>query len=451
MILRLLSPFLLIGFGFHSLTTASPSLPSKNLTAVLAEADQALDETDALLGSAESLMQHAAIVMDTDVPSVDTLLAQVASETLQVEHLIRQVNAIQLQELSDKLEEIRDKEIVRRHREGLINGGGVTVAALQEAFHADNILPTSEAQLQEWIVSIVMEEMLELKKSVASTGDTDNCVTPELAVNMVQQALLNYSQDDIGLEDHAAAGSIIHEFTADTYQPPPAPNQLLGGVWWNKYIPADWEAFLLPTGWQYWNVGLPSALFHSLRSSSAATAPPETILHSNTLPGSCWPMQGSRGNVMIALPYAVKVTAVSLDHTQSFLLTNADKQLQSAPKRVQVTGYAPCTRTNCAGLGFDPTQKFVIANVEYSIEQGESGSIQTWPVMEEPLEVAEQGACSATFASCDSGLDSTTAAGTATSGGIYSAIEVSVLDNHGNDDYTCLYRFRVHGEPATLA
>ncbi|KAK8783805.1 hypothetical protein V5799_009830 [Amblyomma americanum] len=32
---------------------------------------------------------------------------------------------------------------------------------------------------------------------------------------------------------------------------------------------------------------------------------------------------------------------------------------------------------------------------------------------------------------------------------IYDYVEMKILSNHGNLDYTCLYRLRVHGEPAS--
>jgi hypothetical protein len=33
----------------------------------------------------------------------------------------------------------------------------------------------------------------------------------------------------------------------------------------------------------------------------------------------------------------------------------------------------------------------------------------------------------------------------------FSVVRLTVEDNWGNDDFTCLYRFRVHGQPAKLA
>ena len=30
---------------------------------------------------------------------------------------------------------------------------------------------------------------------------------------------------------------------------------------------------------------------------------------------------------------------------------------------------------------------------------------------------------------------------------VYPMVELDILSNHGNQNYTCLYRFRVHGKP----
>ena len=30
---------------------------------------------------------------------------------------------------------------------------------------------------------------------------------------------------------------------------------------------------------------------------------------------------------------------------------------------------------------------------------------------------------------------------------VYEAVQLRVIDNYGNKDYTCVYRFRVHGSP----
>lgn len=407
-----------------------------DLTAVFAAAENSLRESEALQGSVENTLREAHATMVNEVPPMESMLVDLADQMNLADERIQQLNVRQVQELSDKLRQVQEKEMQRRSRESMLNGDGVPEEAIKQAFEPLEILASSEENLQEWVLGIVQEEMEELQQRALAASEPEQCVSPETAVNMVQEALSNLSRDEIGLQDHARTGTILHEFTSPTYVPPTPPKQQLGNVWWRNYIPQDWE-LLLPANWQSWNVGVPSSLWHTVRLNGGATTAPETVLHPNTMPGSCWPMQGTSGKIMIDLPYPVKVTAVSVDHTSPQLLVDEERQLQSAPKRVRMIGYAPCNG-NCGGLSFDPTRKVVIANAEYDIK---GGSIQTWPVKIGSAEAAaalDEGSCSSSSCSAPPENDP--------SSGIYAAIEVDVLDNWGNEAYTCLYRIRVHGE-----
>jgi hypothetical protein len=381
-------------------------------------------------------------VILNETAALEKAFGELDAQTKEIELLVRDVNARQLKVIVNKLEEIREKEGKRRNREDVINGEGVTLSELKELFKPETILAESEAKVEAFVLGILEEEMVALKKEWVAANAPDapeNCVTPEQALNVVQEALLNHTRDVIGIVDHADGATILHEFTSETYTPPPEPSQLLGGVWWRKYIPEDWE-LMLPEGWENWSVGLPQSLFHTMGMGSAAAAPPETILHPNVLPGSCWPMQGRRGKVMVSLPYPVQVTAITLDHVSSHLLMDKEEQLKSAPKNVRVFGYPPC-RGDCAGLTFDSSKKNLLAEIEYDIEKS---SIQTFSVGDGGEAIAA-GSCSADIeaAACDAGLglqDEEIE-------GLYSAIQLEVVNNWGNEAYTCLYRVRVHGEP----
>jgi len=202
----------------------------------------------------------------------------------------------------------------------------------------------------------------------------------------------------------------------------------------------------LPSGWQDWNVDLmiPDHLYHTLGSilpGAAKTAPPETILQRSVWPGFCWPASmHDDAFVTIRLPYTVSVDAVTIDHASHLLLPHREEQLKSAPKHVKVYGYAPCENDNDAcsggGLGFDVHSKRLLADITYSIE-GKESNVQTFPIVghsdnnEERTE--ESSSCSATTPTC--GGDTAVA-----------AVRVEIVENWGNADYTCLYRFRVHGE-----
>lgn len=227
----------------------------------------------------------------------------------------------------------------------------------------------------------------------------------------------------------------------------------------------------------------------------AKTAPPEAILKPNIFPGSCWPMEGQSGQVTLRLPYPVKVKAVTLDHASALLFEDGKNGRNSAPKRVRVFGYPPCwtkkggelasrsggvkksdylddygndndddgdyVRGICEnGLDFDVDKPIVLHDIEYDLE---GPSIQTFYIPHPPSEDSEDddddddGSCSQDTGQCSGGLDATSSSGNnaflfasadrsdSINEGV-DAIRLEILDNWGNEDYTCIYRFRVHGD-----
>lgn len=190
-------------------------------------------------------------------------------------------------------------------------------------------------------------------------------------------------------------------------------------------------------------------------------------------------MAGQSGQVTLRLPYPVQVTALTLDHAPSLLFEDQTKR-QSAPKNVRVFGFPPCWtkkvdgkqspyldnyldeddedaeyyRGICEdGLDFDLSKPVVLHDLLYDLE---GPSIQTFhmplPEEDEDDEV-EEGSCSQAAGTCGGGLDgpnsdymysSSDRSDSITEG--VSAIRLEVTDNWGNEDYTCIYRFRVHGD-----
>jgi SUN domain-containing protein 1/2 len=189
----------------------------------------------------------------------------------------------------------------------------------------------------------------------------------------------------------------------------------------------------------------------------AKTAPPETILQSNTNPGACWSMNGTSGKITLRLAYPVQVSSISLEHVSHLLVPEGNTK--SAPKKVRVIGYPTCDHgsTECP-MGFDVNDPVEIAQVKYDWE---GATIQTFEagmtavtspenhdidgaiLAEEDEEEEEDddlppGSCSIKAPSC----------GAPPQIGDVAAITVEILENWGNPDYTCLYRFRIHGEAA---
>ncbi|XP_067316409.1 SUN domain-containing protein 2 [Pseudorasbora parva] len=129
---------------------------------------------------------------------------------------------------------------------------------------------------------------------------------------------------------------------------------------------------------------------------------PRTVIQPELYPGKCWAFQGSQGFLVIALSYSVRITHVSLEHLPKELSPTG--RIDSAPKDFAVYGMS------------NETEDGTLLGTFMYDQDGEP--IQTFKLPE----VSD----------------------------IYSMAELRVLSNWGHLEYTCVYRFRVHGEPSIL-
>ncbi|NXE60411.1 SUN2 protein, partial [Calcarius ornatus] len=129
---------------------------------------------------------------------------------------------------------------------------------------------------------------------------------------------------------------------------------------------------------------------------------PRAILQPDVNPGNCWAFRGSEGFAVIRLSGIIRPTAVTLEHIPKAL--SPQGTIPSAPKDFAVYGLKEEREEEGLLLGQftynhdgDPIQTFYL--------EGDSM-------------------------------------------GTYQLVELRVLSNWGHPEYTCIYRFRVHGEPA---
>lgn len=132
-----------------------------------------------------------------------------------------------------------------------------------------------------------------------------------------------------------------------------------------------------------------------------ATRSPRTVIQPGVHPGECWAFPGSTGYLVIQLSERIVITGFTMEHIPRSLTSNG--VIDSAPKDFSVWALQ---------YESDPEPKFL---GEFKFDEfGYSLQYFSAVLLDEP----------------------------------YQIVELKILSNHGKMDYTCLYRFRVHGIPA---
>ncbi|KAK7804229.1 hypothetical protein U0070_019353 [Myodes glareolus] len=129
---------------------------------------------------------------------------------------------------------------------------------------------------------------------------------------------------------------------------------------------------------------------------------PRVILQPDVHPGNCWAFQGPQGFAVVRLSARIRPTAVTLEHVPKALSPNST--ISSAPKDFAI-------------FGFDE-------------------------------DLQQEGTLLGTFAYDQDGDPIQTFYFQASKMATYQVVELRILTNWGHPEYTCIYRFRVHGEPA---
>ncbi|XP_069374164.1 SUN domain-containing protein 2-like isoform X2 [Paralichthys olivaceus] len=131
---------------------------------------------------------------------------------------------------------------------------------------------------------------------------------------------------------------------------------------------------------------------------------PRTVIQPDVHPGNCWAFRGSTGFLVIRLSMRILPTAFSLEHIPKALAPSG--ALHSAPRDFSVYGLEDERQDRGKLLG------------AYTYDE-DGEALQTYPAAEENDQM-------------------------------FQIIEVKVLSNWGHQEYTCIYRFRVHGTPSEV-
>ncbi|KAI0694602.1 hypothetical protein BC835DRAFT_1415220 [Cytidiella melzeri] len=251
-------------------------------------------------------------------------------------------------------------------------------------------------------------------KTSVTIKSTDGQDVSSLVNKLVESAVAKASRDGLARPDYAmysSGGSIVPSLTSLTYEVKPhgVTSQILG----------------MFTG-----------------QGSAVGRPPVTILHHENHNGHCWPFPGSQGQVGVMLAYPTRISDVTIDHVSREVATD----MRSAPRQMEVWGLVEGAdnvgkhklwnerrdeaRTQAELLGEEYEEEEIpstlprgapfIRLASFSYNAHSSNEIQTFPVAQDVQDL-----------DMDFGI-----------------VVLVVKSNWGREEFTCLYRFRVHGERA---
>lgn len=239
----------------------------------------------------------------------------------------------------------------------------------------------------------------------------------EIIGSLVDNAVTRFYKDGIAKPDFAlysAGGRVIPQLTSNTFEVKPRS--------WSKYI-----------------VGAVTGRGYIMGR------PPVTALHPDINVGNCWPFAGTSGQIGVLLARNVNVTEVTIEHVP----TDISYDIRSAPRQMELWGLVDgadniakvreyqhrvvekrmevVKRAEAEGLPLPldedayppslPRSPHYLRLAQFTYDIHAPNHIQTFPV---PQEVRDIGS--------DFGI-----------------VVLIIKNNWGEEDYTCLYRMRVHG------
>lgn len=126
---------------------------------------------------------------------------------------------------------------------------------------------------------------------------------------------------------------------------------------------------------------------------------PRVVIQPSMIPGECWSFAGSQGVMVVQLSRTIVPTSFTYEHIRREI--HPDLNIDSAPKSIRVFGLNDANDEDGQLLG------------EYEYDK-EGSSLQEFKVQNPSPMLTKY-------------------------------IQLVVQSNHGESQYTCLYRFRVHG------
>jgi hypothetical protein len=166
-----------------------------------------------------------------------------------------------------------------------------------------------------------------------------------------------------------------------------------------------------PTGWHEY-----------MFNKDSTIKPPETLLSPDNSVGNCWAFAGSQGYAAIIVPLPIIPESFSIDHISRAIAPD----FSSAPRVFSVYGY----------MYEEDSNPDLIGTFEY---EANGDIVQNFEVERFLTPISEEKDKPETRMALKNASGRTNG---------YRVFNVKFESNHGNKDYTCVYRFRIHGKRA---
>ncbi|KAJ8602247.1 hypothetical protein CTAYLR_003625 [Chrysophaeum taylorii] len=169
---------------------------------------------------------------------------------------------------------------------------------------------------------------------------------------------------------------------------------------------------------------IPTWLWHSIGRDAGVGRRQDAISERVSF-GSCFAFAGASGNLTVKTSAPVRPTSFSLEHIHGALCNPVhNRNCSSAPRTFKVLGFPMGIGSDS---GVDPPPSLTLGEYQYHANSLTKPALQNFPVDPSRYHPDHHDAPA------------------------FDYITLQVDSNHGHPNYTCIYRFRVHGLPAAAA
>eukprot|EP00743_Colponemidia_sp_Colp-15_P007463 GILK01008065.1.p1 GENE.GILK01008065.1~~GILK01008065.1.p1 ORF type:complete len:1073 (-),score=187.29 GILK01008065.1:187-3405(-) len=210
--------------------------------------------------------------------------------------------------------------------------------------------------------------------------------------SLLASSLDLYAAGRVGRPDYAlihAGGSVVDSRSSPPYDHSPHPS-------YSTNVASFLQSFL-----HLAQLHAPDALYSIFKSTGAVLNHADNLVDQANSAGSCWAFRGASGFITIILTESIQIDGFTLEH----ISPDVAFDIRSAPKSFRVFG-----------LGHEQEMYGeLLGAFEYSLP---GPTVQTFDVQPDKRPRSS-----------------------------YSIVRLEVDSNYGNPEVTCVYRFRVHGQP----